>query len=80
LFHQFKEVSATETPGDLEPTVVDILSERLSLLLSATVGAYTLKAATGGRTVYEAEWRHNWDEVLYRLYVTAGEVFSPRVL
>lgn len=80
LFSQFKELSVTEKLDDLEHMYVDILSDRLSLLLSATLGSFTLDAAAKGRTVYESEWRHDWDEVLYRFCVTSGEGISSRLL
>jgi hypothetical protein len=56
----------------LKPEHADIFKNRLSTLLWATVGAYTLEAATQGRTVYEAEARHDWDAVLYRFYAPPG--------
>jgi hypothetical protein len=81
LFSQYDELQAAEKkPSELQLPHVNILSERLSLLLSATLGAFTLEAAAKGRRVYEAEWRHDWDEVLYRFYITTGERISSRVL
>ena len=81
LFSQYEELKSEDKhPGELKLAHVNILSERLSLLLSATLGAFTFEAAAKGRKVYEAEWRHDWDEMLYRFCVTTGEKISSRVL
>jgi hypothetical protein len=81
LFSQYEAlITAKKEPGELELAHVEILSERLSLLLSATLGAFTFEAAAKGRRVYEAEWRHDWDEMLYRFWVITGESLSSHVL
>ncbi|KAJ7476150.1 hypothetical protein FB451DRAFT_1245978 [Mycena latifolia] len=64
----------------LESKHEDLLLERLSALLSAVVGAYTLKAKRDGLTVYEAESRHDWDALFYHFYTQSGEIISPHVM
>jgi hypothetical protein len=64
----------------LKPAHVDIFGQRLSTLLWATIGAFTLKAATQTREVYEAEARHDWDAVLYRFCASPGQLVSPKIL
>jgi hypothetical protein len=78
LLRQYKEVSAAA--GVLNKVHTRIIADRLSLLLSATVGAFTLAARAAGRPVYEAESRHDWDALLYRFYVGTDEIISPNVL
>ncbi|KAJ6543484.1 hypothetical protein B0H10DRAFT_1374321 [Mycena sp. CBHHK59/15] len=57
-----------------------IISGRLSAILSAAVGAFTLDTKRKGISVYEAESRHDWDALLYRFYATANERVSSYVL
>jgi hypothetical protein len=80
LFRQYEETRLKDPPGILDGSHVGIIERRLSLLLSATVGAYTLAAQVVGRPIYEAECRHDWDAVLYRFYVGQDEIISANVL
>ncbi|KAJ6580198.1 hypothetical protein B0H10DRAFT_2099203 [Mycena sp. CBHHK59/15] len=68
------------TFDDLSSEALDIISGRLSAILSAAVGAFTLDAKRQGISVYEAESRHDWDALLYRFYATASERVSAYVL
>ena len=86
LFRQYEELRTKVNniditqPGEMDPTHVKIVYNRLSLLLSATAGAFTLEAISKDRAVYEAERRHDWDAVLYRFCVISGEKISPNML
>lgn len=80
FFSQYEELNAAEEPGELELAHVDILSECLSLLLSATLGAFTFDAAANGCTVCAVELRHDWDAMLYRFCVTIDKRISFCVL
>ncbi|OBZ71171.1 hypothetical protein A0H81_08664 [Grifola frondosa] len=68
---------------ELSESHTNIMSSRLSALLYATVGAYTLDAHrrnSAGR-VNEAESRHDWDMLMYRFCVDdIGDVVSSQVL
>ncbi|KAJ6572627.1 hypothetical protein B0H10DRAFT_2106578 [Mycena sp. CBHHK59/15] len=68
------------TFDDLSSEALDIISGRLSAILSAAVGAFTLDAKRQGISAYEAESRHDWDALLYRFYATASERVSAYVL
>ena len=91
LFRQYEEIrKRTYTQRDkenkqhdldtLDPAHTRIFHERLSPLLWATLGAFSLQAAALGRSVYEAEARHDWDAVLYRFCILPGQIVSPTVL
>ncbi|THH13655.1 hypothetical protein EW146_g6587 [Bondarzewia mesenterica] len=80
VFRQHDEARAAKAPGDLDPVVVDIVSKRLSSILLASAGAYTHQVASKGRNVYEVEWRHNWDALLYRFYAASADAVSTDVL
>jgi formate hydrogenlyase subunit 3/multisubunit Na+/H+ antiporter MnhD subunit len=68
------------TVGVLDTVHIHLMADRLSILLSATVGAFTLAARAAGHPAYQAEYRHDWDALLYRFYVGADEIISPNVL
>ncbi|KIM84941.1 hypothetical protein PILCRDRAFT_376392 [Piloderma croceum F 1598] len=83
VFYKFKNTCCVNTrrlAGVLNKVHARIIADRLSLLLSATVGAFTLAAWAAGRPVYEEESRHDWDALLYRFYVGTDEIISPNVL
>ena len=84
LFHQYKELcdkgNLQQPMEALDPTHTIIFNDRFSALLGATVGAFALKAVAEGRSVYEAEARHDWDVVLYRFLVAPGEGILANVL
>lgn len=56
------------------------ISDRLSTLLWATNGAYTHVVRAFMRNANEAERRHDWDEILYKFFVTNAVVVSLDVL
>ncbi|KAJ7442924.1 hypothetical protein B0H11DRAFT_2291930, partial [Mycena galericulata] len=64
----------------LPPLHQNILFGRLSGLLSAVAGAYTMRAKRHDVPVYEAESRHDWDALLYHFYCQATDVISPYVM
>ncbi|KAJ7784975.1 hypothetical protein DFH07DRAFT_872930 [Mycena maculata] len=64
----------------LPPLHQKILFGRLSGLLSAVAGAYTMRAKRDNVPVYEAENRHDWDALLYHFYCQATDVISPYVM
>jgi hypothetical protein len=85
LFTQYEEVRDAQRAlgaelGTLKLDHASVFQERLSALLWATVGAYTKIAAARGRTIYEAEARHDWDAVLYRFYAPPGDCVSSDVM
>ncbi|KAJ7766884.1 hypothetical protein B0H16DRAFT_1522724 [Mycena metata] len=57
-----------------------LLEARLSALLSASIGAFTLAARLRFLKVYEAESRHDWDALFYHFFVGTDEVVSGHVL
>ncbi|THH14417.1 hypothetical protein EW146_g5906 [Bondarzewia mesenterica] len=76
FFRQHDGARAVKTPGVLDPVVADIVVKRLPLILLASAGAYTHQVASKGRNVYEVEWRHNWDALLYHFYVASADAIS----
>ena len=78
LFRQYEKVGATA--GVLDTVHVHLIADRLSILLSATVGVFTLTARAADHPAYLAECRHDWDALLYRFYVGADEIISSNVL
>ncbi|KAJ7077156.1 hypothetical protein B0H15DRAFT_569947 [Mycena belliarum] len=80
-----RETLIAQLPSASESSVLDdahrnILFRRLSALLPATVGSYTLEAKRGNIAVYEAESRHDWDALLYHFYTQGTEILSPYVM
>ncbi|KAJ7093673.1 hypothetical protein C8R44DRAFT_890586 [Mycena epipterygia] len=57
----------------LKPEHERFLEEHMSIMLSASVGAFTLHNKRHGIKVNEAESRHDWDALLYRFYTVDGE-------
>ncbi|KAJ7685566.1 hypothetical protein DFH06DRAFT_1158840 [Mycena polygramma] len=70
-------------PAEAQPTLSPehqrIMCGRLSTLLFATLGAYTLAARSRTVTLYEAEFRHDWDALLYYFYHGRETGISPSV-
>ncbi|KAJ6490627.1 hypothetical protein C8R47DRAFT_1045418 [Mycena vitilis] len=68
-------------PAEAQPTLSTehqrIMCGRLSALLFATLGAYTLAAKSQALTLYEAEFRHDWDALLYQFYHGSETGISP---
>lgn len=69
-----------------DPKVLDVKyaemfsSMRLDTLLAITTGISMPGLVEKQRTVNEVEWRHEWDAMLYRFYVTPDEIVSTQVL
>ncbi|KAJ7195480.1 hypothetical protein GGX14DRAFT_676693 [Mycena pura] len=57
----------------------EFISGRLSALLSATVGAFTMSAKQNNVRIDEAESRHDWDALMYRFYNTNVDMVSSHV-
>ncbi|KAJ7241035.1 hypothetical protein B0H12DRAFT_1326317 [Mycena haematopus] len=67
----------------LKPEHEAVVGHRLSTLLCASVGAFTLHQRTfqpAAPNVKEAESRHEWDALFYRFYVAKDEITSPSVV
>ncbi|KAJ6490613.1 hypothetical protein C8R47DRAFT_1214905 [Mycena vitilis] len=78
LVKQVVEQQAAAQPT-LSTEHQEIVSGRLSVLLFATLGAYTLAAKSQTLTLYEAEFRHDWDILLYCFYHGSKTGISPSV-
>ncbi|KAJ6490631.1 hypothetical protein C8R47DRAFT_453779 [Mycena vitilis] len=74
-----QQAGSNETPATLSPEHQQIICGRLSALLFATLGAYTLSARSRTVTLYEAEFRHDWDALLYYFYHGRQTGISPSV-
>ncbi|KAF7334244.1 hypothetical protein MSAN_02385700 [Mycena sanguinolenta] len=75
--------SSASPAAFLKPKHEAIIGERLELLLSASMGAFTLLKREGQQkipNVKEAESRHDWDAIFSRFYVDEEETISPHVL
>lgn len=78
-----KNSSSSETDVTLKPEHETVIRQRLSTLLCASVGAFTLHQRTfqpAAPNVKEAESRHEWDALFYRFYVAKDEITSPSVV
>ncbi|KAJ7763998.1 hypothetical protein DFH07DRAFT_1059213 [Mycena maculata] len=80
LISQLPVANPTNDLPVLPPLHQKILFGRLSGLLSAVAGAYTMRAKRHNVPVYEAESRHDWDALLYHFYCQATDVISPYVM
>jgi hypothetical protein len=81
LFRQYMNIRGKIGTIDvLGAAHIDIVQQRFSCLLWASIGAFSLRAAALNRSVYEAESRHDWDAVLYRFLGSPKELVSPNVL
>ncbi|KAJ7455977.1 hypothetical protein B0H11DRAFT_2322162 [Mycena galericulata] len=73
-------LKAANPPSTLSPSEQKTLFGRLSGLLSAATGAYTMRAKHYNVPVYEAESRHDWDALLYHFYCQDTDIVSPYVM
>ncbi|KAJ7619873.1 hypothetical protein B0H17DRAFT_636171 [Mycena rosella] len=73
-------LKAANPPSILSPSEQCTLFGRLSGLLSAATGAYTMRAKHHNVPVYEAESRHDWDALLHHFYSHDTEIISPYVM
>lgn len=65
----------------LELEVYDVLRDRFVFVLLASIGQHTRHAKLAKtRTVNEAEARHDWDGLLFHMYVGGPERLSPNIL
>ncbi|KAJ6490629.1 hypothetical protein C8R47DRAFT_453666 [Mycena vitilis] len=74
-----EQQAGSNKPPTLLPVHQEIMSGRLSVLLFATLGAYTLAAKLQTLTLYEADFRHDWDILLYCFYHGSKTGISPSV-
>ncbi|KAF7371643.1 hypothetical protein MVEN_00020000 [Mycena venus] len=85
LLEQGEELSQSSSAPNQPPQSLDAehercVADRMSIVLSASAGAYTIHAQRNGVQVYEAESRHDWDHLLYHFYARSDEETSPYVL
>lgn len=61
--------------------VSEIVRAKLLVILLACAGQHTVPTKLAGiRAIKEAEARHDWDNLLFHLYVDRNDQISPHVL